>query len=254
LRQSGLRQGRHLVIQGRLCRAIAFRDVDVIQGLLPILVAFLSENDVSRYLALPSHHDPDDVTSDPEKRSHTKSIRLLLVATASASIVLATGYEAPPTFALSFSSVIFTAIGLVLFESALRDSKGDNDAGRRGLMSANGTFARRNSLQSAAHPQDPRLASWRDVAFIMTVICTLASYVTEPVMMKQAVSWQPSYRHWRGDWQGMHYSLLVQQNFWMICVNLYSNIVLSYMVSKNRFENCNNYISHWTFRIPFDSS
>ena len=186
-----------------------------------------------KHTPIPSYFNPDDspIESSPsaERGSRPSFLRLLAIITISAAAALTTPFNTPPTSALGLSSAIFTAAGLVLFESALKTTKDDTDAGSRGLMSANGTFSRRNSFGGAQKEQ--QLASLRDVAAVTALLCGIASYVIEPVISPNAMTWEPVYRQLQGDWKTLHYHRTVQQILLMIIVNVLTNILLFFMVS-----------------------
>jgi hypothetical protein len=186
---------------------------------------------LGKHFLLPAHRIVDDnvsnSSSSPEKQASVRSIGLLGIAALSATAALAVGFTTFPTSALALSSVIFAATALVLFEGALKSSKNDGDS-RRGLMSANGTFSRRSS-QSAQ--KDQQLASLRDVAVIMAIMCGVAAYLVEPPISRNAISWEPVYRQLQGDWKTLHYHRTVQQCLVMILVNTVVNSLMFYMVS-----------------------
>ena len=199
------------------------------------MVVLADHNVLSTHLGLPSYEPPvDDAASDSssivsEAKPRSGSWRILAVVTASALAALATRPgTAPPTTALGLSSVIFTAAGLVLFESSLRSSTDDGDA-RRGLMSANGTVLRRNSVHGTH--KDHQLSSLRDVALVMTALCSTAAYLCEPAITPRAITWQSSYRPLQGDWTTLHYHRLIQQCLLMVFVNVLVNILLFFMVN-----------------------
>lgn len=204
------------------------------KGFLPLLVVFLSHSDIlSKNAALPAYISADEVQSDSSssgwiKRPHTGSSRALAVATLSALVVLATRYRISSTTALGISSVLFAAVGFVLFENALKDSKDGSDTTRRGLMSANGTFMRRQSLQGAQ--REHQLACLRDVAGIMMLLGCIATYFFEPSISSSAISWQPVYRHFWGPWKSINYQRTVEQLLLTILINVLVNVLLYIMV------------------------
>jgi hypothetical protein len=205
------------------------------QGVLPLLVVLASENEFwLKSASLPSYFSPDDDspidnTPSDEKTSRPGHFRLLAVITISAAAALATRFTTTPTSTLGVSGAIFFAAGLVLFESALKTSKDDTDSGSRGLMSANGTFSRRNSMGGAQKEQ--QLASLRDVAAVTTMVCGIATYLMEPAIKSDAMTWEPLYRGLQGDWKTLHYHRTVQQVLLMTCVNAMANTLLFFMVS-----------------------
>ncbi|KAF2791010.1 glycosyltransferase family 90 protein [Melanomma pulvis-pyrius CBS 109.77] len=205
------------------------------KGLLPLLAVLVSENEFwSKHTSIPSYFTPDDSPIDSslsaERSSRPGYFRLLAVVTVSAAAALATRFTTSPTSTLGLSSVIFTATGLVLFENALKTTKDDTDSGGRGLMSANGTFSRRDSMGGAQKEQ--QLASLRDVAAVITIICGIATYLMEPVIKSDAMTWEPIYRQLPGDWKTLHYHRTVQQVLLMICVDVLANILLFFMLSQ----------------------
>jgi hypothetical protein len=143
---------------------------------------------------------------------------------------LASRFTASSTSTLGLCSAIFTAAGLVLFEGALRSTRDDTHA-RRGLMSANGTFARRGS--QGAH-REHQVASLRDVAVVMIIVCGVATYLIEPSISPHAISWEPVYRQLHGDWKTLHYHRTIQECMLMVPVSCVSNVLMFYMVSHHR--------------------
>ncbi|KAF2009190.1 glycosyltransferase family 90 protein [Aaosphaeria arxii CBS 175.79] len=198
------------------------------KGLLPLLVVLLSRSDmVLKHAGLPSYTSIDDLQSDGttslEKRQGG-SFRTLTVVTISAFAALASRYTLGTTTALSLSSVIFTATGLVLFENALKGPQEESDDGRRGLMSANGTYLRHRSLQGVQREQ--HFACLRDISVVIMVACSAGTYLFEPSINSRAISWEPVYRHFWGDWKSIHYQRTVEQCLLMILVNVLVNILL----------------------------
>ncbi|KAF2712869.1 glycosyltransferase family 90 protein [Pleomassaria siparia CBS 279.74] len=207
------------------------------KGVLSLFVVLATENGLwLKHTTLPSYFSPDPDDSPIESSSSTEEssrpgfFRILAVVTVSAAVALSTRYTTDPTSVLGLSSVIFTAAGLVLLERALKTTKDDTNTGGRGLMSANGTFSRRTSMEGAQKEQ--QLASLRDVAAVMAVICGAATYFMEPVIKSNAMTWEPVYRELRGDWKSMHYHRTVQQVLLMICVNVLANTLMFFMLSQ----------------------
>ncbi|KAF2183223.1 glycosyltransferase family 90 protein [Zopfia rhizophila CBS 207.26] len=202
------------------------------KALLPLLVVVIPENELwFKYGALPTYilfdDTPSDGSNNSEKRSPQRSFRLLTIVTISAATVLATSFSIPSTSVLGLSSVIFTAAGLVLFEGALKAPKVDSHTGRRGFVSANGTFSRRDSVEGAQKEQ--HIASLRDVAAVITVVCGLATYLMEPIT-PDSITWEPRFRELQGDWKMMHYRRTVQRCILMIFVNVLVNTLLFFML------------------------
>lgn len=205
------------------------------QGLLPLFVCLASEYGLlAKALALPSYHPAPNFTSDSttandaQSPSSAKSARLLAIATVSASIALACRYTTAPTSALGLSSVIFTAAGLVLFEQALKSSTEDSPS-RKAYMSVKGTFSRRNSHST---PKDRQIAAVRDIAFAITIVCGLATYMIEPPISRRAMTWEPVYRELAGDWKTLHFQRTVRRVVLMIFVNVFVNVLVSVVVSR----------------------
>ena len=201
------------------------------KGFLPLVVVLLSENHVlSQYLSLPAHAPADTVPESglASERSQSRSYRLLAVIVVAASIVLATSFTASPTSALGLSSVIFTVTGLVIFESASRITNNGGN-GRTGLMSANGSFSRRASDDSVQNEQ--HMTVLRDVAAAMTVACTVATFMMEPTIRPEAVTWVPLYHKLPKDWKELQQHSSVQQIVLMVVVNVIVNVLMFTMAS-----------------------
>ncbi|ORY14895.1 hypothetical protein BCR34DRAFT_672326 [Clohesyomyces aquaticus] len=201
------------------------------KAFLPLLVVFVSESELwSRHLPLPVYNSFDDSASDggasPEKRPHTKSYKLLAIATSSAAAALACRYSTSATTALGLSSVLFTAAGLVLFENALKTNRDDSDGERRGFVSANGTFSRRQSLEGAQ--REAHIAALRDVAAIMTIACGIAAFFIEP-LKPNGFTWEPVYREYAADWKTVSYHRTVQSVIWMIFVSAIVNTLFFFI-------------------------
>ncbi|KAF2463283.1 uncharacterized protein BDR25DRAFT_337944 [Lindgomyces ingoldianus] len=200
------------------------------KALLPLLVVLLSESEIwSHHFALPSYHSLDDSSDSgagSERKSHARSYRLLVIVTVAAAAALSTRYSSSPTTTLGLSSVLFAAVGLVLFESALKTSKDDNHSGRRGFVSADGTFSRPNPIEGTQ--REHHIATLRDVAAIMTILCGLAAYLVEP-MTPNGFTWEPVYRQLPGDWKAMQHRRTVQISIWMIVVDVIVNTLFFFI-------------------------
>jgi hypothetical protein len=155
--------------------------------------------------------------------------------TVSASAVLAI-YTASTTFALGLSSVLFTATGLVLFESVLRAATEDGEGSRRGLVSANGTVSRRASISNPQRVQ--RLATLRDVAIAIIVVCGIASILMESSLVATSVSWEPVYSEYAGHWRDVHNFRVLQRFLWTIPVHGLVNLLVFIMVRTTFYLNC----------------
>jgi hypothetical protein len=147
--------------------------------------------------------------------------------TVSASAVLAI-YTASTTFALGLSSAIFTATGLVLFESVLRATTEDGEGSKRGLVSANGTISRRASISNPQRVQ--WLATLRDVAIAIVVVCGIASILMESSLIATSVSWEPVYNEYAGHWRDVHNFRVLQRFLWTIPVHVLVNLLIFIMV------------------------
>lgn len=148
--------------------------------------------------------------------------------TVSASIALAV-YTVSTTSALGFSSVLFAATGLVLFEAALKGAEDDSENRTRGNESANGSFPRRGSISGARSGQS--LAALRDVAATITTVCGIASCFMEPSIIATSISWEPVYRAYDLDWTDVHNYQILQQILWMIPTKVIVNVLTFVMVS-----------------------
>lgn len=168
-------------------------------------------------------------SSSLHSRPHPPSYHLAAVATVSASVVLASRFSTSSTCVLGISSVIFTAIGLVLFGSALQSSKDDAQSSTGGFMSANGTFSRRFS--GGTPKNQHKLAALRDVAAAVAIACGVATYFMEPGLAPDTISWESVYRELPGDWKTLHHYRAVREILWMTCVQLVINLLTSVLVS-----------------------
>lgn len=174
-----------------------------------------------KQLALPTYTSIDSPEAKTnglsDANSHTGSSRLLAALTISASVVLAI-YTASPTTVIGFSSVIFAAIGLVLFEAAARDAEHDIDSTGRSSVAGSESFGRQ------------QLASTRDVAIMVATVCGIASVLMEPSITSTAITWEPVYRTYKQDWRDVHNYRILQRFLWTIPVNIIVNGFTSFMV------------------------
>lgn len=116
-----------------------------------------------------------------------------------------------------------------MFEIAVRGTKDDNEGSARGLMSADGSFSRRGSVSNSRKAQE--LAALRDVAAAITLICGLATFMIEPAVAPGAATWEPLYREFDRDWKTVHDFRTVRQVFFMIVINVASNLFMFLVVS-----------------------
>ncbi|OCL06419.1 glycosyltransferase family 90 protein [Glonium stellatum] len=161
--------------------------------------------------------------SSAEKGTHTKSFRLLTIITISAGAVLSTPFITSPTSALGLSSVLFNAAGLVLFESAIKNTKNEKNAGSRGFVSANGTFSRRNSQDGVQ--QEHYITSLRDAAAIIAISCGAAAYLMEG-FRTDVLAWDPEIAKLEGNWKLVQNHRMIEQCVLMILVRTLESILL----------------------------
>jgi hypothetical protein len=178
------------------------RVLTVSQALLPLITALISHSELAQHLPILETPAQETKTSGA-KTSGPESYWLLAVLTVSASVTLAI-YTIPTTFALGLSSVIFTAAGLVTFESTIRASTG------------------------GAQPQ--RFAALRDVAVAITVVCGVASLLIESSLTASTISWEPVYREYNQEWRDVHSFRTLQRFLWMIPVQAVLNVLTFFMV------------------------
>lgn len=198
------------------------------KALLPGLIFLLLETEFwPRTGALPNFFPLDghsvENNSSVEKGTHTGSSRLLIIVTLSAGAVLSTPFITSPTSALGFSSAFFTAAELVLFENAIKHTKDEKNAGSRGLVSANGTFSRRNSLDGAQ--QEHYITSLRDVAAVITISCSAAAFFMEG-FRADVLTWGPEIAKLEGDWKLVQNHRMIKQCVLMILVGTLEKILL----------------------------
>ncbi|KAF1938575.1 hypothetical protein EJ02DRAFT_410175 [Clathrospora elynae] len=204
------------------------------KALLPFFTGIISESQLfSKHLALPTYTILDgpaaETKSASEAHSHAEPYWIVAVLTVAASAALSV-YTASTTFALGLSSVIFAAAGLVLFESTIRGATEDNEGGKRGLVSANGSISRRASISGAR--REHQLAALRDVAAAMTVVCAIASSLMESSPTASSITWEPVYREYDQNWRDVHNYRILQRFLWMIPVNTVVNILTFIMLSQ----------------------
>jgi hypothetical protein len=195
-----------------------------------LLAVVASETDVlSKHLALPTHASSTDPSrpskegaAATEQQTHSPSFRILAVITLSASLALSTGFTASPTFALGLSSVIFAAVGFVLFEHALKSSSSDDDTFHKPSQAPTNSSFPRSGLSD--WPTNRRqLAVLRDVAAVVAVVCGLAAYLMEPRITSSTISWDPVYRFGGGSIRTVRHYKTVQLVLVLILVNALIN-------------------------------
>lgn len=238
MRKGNMRQGGHVVDEGTCDAENQCTDADNAQGLLPLLVVLLSETDVlSKHIALPTHASP---TSPPkesaaatEQHFQSPSFRVLAVITVSASLALSTGFTTSPTFALGVSSVIFAAVGFVLFEQALRMSNDDGTFYKSPQISANGSPSRSGGPSDGSIRRQ-QLVVFRDVAVVMAAVCGLAAYFMEPRITSSIVSWEPIYRFGGGSVKTVRHYKTVQLVLVLVLVNTLIN-AMTFLIVRLSF-------------------
>jgi hypothetical protein len=204
----------------------------ICQSLIPLLVVLVSSNELlPKLTALPIYGAHDDAAKEPynssDTQSHAGSFRILAVATLSAGAVLAV-YSVPATSALGVSSAIFTATGLVLFGKATKNIEDDDTNDTHDYMPANG--APSGSGPSNGTPKGQQLATLRDVAATMAIVCGLASILVEP-SANNTISWQPVYRHYNRDWRTVHDFRILRRTLFMVPTNVLFNVLMCTIVS-----------------------
>ncbi|KAF2199269.1 hypothetical protein GQ43DRAFT_482607 [Delitschia confertaspora ATCC 74209] len=200
------------------------------KALIPLLVSLIPDNGLwAIYNALPSTLSYDDGASDSnsEKGLPRKPIGLLTIMTVSANIAIGIPYTASSTLVLGLCSALLTATGLILFDGAIRSRKDESHGGRRGFMSANGTFSRRLSTGQENH----HLTALRDVAGAMTIVCGIATYFMESTR-PDALTWGPEFREFPGNWKEIQYPRMVRLCIFMIVAGVVKNITIFVMLFK----------------------
>ncbi|OAG06360.1 uncharacterized protein CC84DRAFT_1120220 [Paraphaeosphaeria sporulosa] len=205
------------------------------KGLLPLLVVLLSEIDVlPAHLALPTHASPTSPSKESapttEQHIQSPSFRLLSIATLSASLVLSTGFTASPTFALGVSSVIFAAVGFVLFDQALRTPSDGGTFHKSPQITADGSLSRAGTSDGPTKKQ--QLAVLRDLALVMALACGLAAYLMEPRITSSTISWEPVYRFGGGSVKTVRHYKTVKLVLVLILVNVLVNGMTFLILSR----------------------
>ena len=146
------------------------------------------------------------------------------------------------TFVIGLSSAIFAAAGLVILESTIRATGEDGDGSRRGLVSANGSIARRTSVSGTQRTQ--RLAALRDVAMATAAVCGTACLLMEPSLTASSISWEPVYSQYDREWRDVHNFRILQRFLWMLPVNAIVNLLTFIMVRTCHFR-----LSLWMLQL-----
>ena len=206
-----------------------------VQGLLPLLVVLLSDCDLlARHLSLPTHtrpaHGDKEGAAAGEQHSQAPSFRVLGALTLSAGFALATPFAAAPVVALGISSGMFAAVGLVLFEHAVRSSASDENSHKISQTAGNGASRER---MDDAPTRAQQLVVLRDVALVMALVCGLAAYLMEPRITSDMVSWEPIYRFGETSMKAVRHYRTVQLVGVFVVVNVFINGLTFFMVSHS---------------------
>ncbi|CAA9958989.1 CAP10 domain containing protein [Pyrenophora teres f. maculata] len=204
------------------------------KAFLPFFAVLFSESDLlAKHLALPTYAVPDSPAGDSkttsERRNYTDSYGTLAVLTVTASAALGI-YTLSSTFVIGLSSAIFAAAGLVILESTIRTTGEDGEGNRRGLVSANGSIARRASVSITQRTQ--RLAVLRDVAMATAAVCGAACLLMEPSLTASSISWEPVYSQYNREWRDVHNFRILQRFLWMLPVTAIVNLLTFIMIFK----------------------
>jgi hypothetical protein len=195
------------------------------------VVLFSTHDVLPKLAALPMHDDHDGTTKEPhataDAPSYAGSFRLLVAVTVSSSAVLAV-YSVPTTTALGTSSAIFAAIGLVLFERAVRGIEDEDLSATHGSMPATG--AQLGWTAAGEPPKEQQLAALRDIATALATICGLISVLMEP-SITSAVSRGPSTNKYDQGGTKVNDVMTMQRIFWMLPVNVLANALMYIIVS-----------------------
>ncbi|KAJ4360964.1 uncharacterized protein N0V89_001533 [Didymosphaeria variabile] len=199
------------------------------KGLLPLLAVFLSgRGGLFKHLALPTHASSTNPAKESaaatEQQTQSPSVRILAVITLSASLALVTGFTASSTFALGISSVIFAAVGFVLFESALKSSSDDETFLESSQVPINRNLMRPGSGNGLIRRE--QFVVLRDVAVVMALVCGLAAYLMEPPITSSTISWEPVYRFGGDSVKTVRHYQTVQLVLVLILVNTLLNALI----------------------------
>jgi len=113
----------------------------------------------------------------------------------------------------------------VLFETAVWSVEDDGKSFAR----ISGPLSRRGSLNAPTKEQ--QLAALRDTAAVLTIVCGVVSWLTEPSIYN-VISWEPVYNEFSQNWRTVSDYRLHQQILWMIPVNISLNILVFFIVSE----------------------
>jgi hypothetical protein len=134
----------------------------------------------------------------------------------------------PTTTALGTSSAVFTAIGLVLFERAVRGIEDEDINVTHSSMPATGAQIGRNGAGGPSKEQ--QLAALRDIATALATICGLTSILMEPSITR-ATSQGASIKNYDHGWTKTYHVMIMQRIFWMLPVNILAN-ALTYIIVR----------------------
>lgn len=200
--------------------------------MLPLLVVLLTDNELlSKHLSLPTHtrssHGPkEDAAADEQAQS--PSFRVLAALTLSAGFALATSFAASPVIALGISSVMFAAVGFVLFEHAVKSSANDENTHKPSQTTNNASREKGDDAPTRAQ----QFVVLRDVALVMALVCGLAAYLMEPRISSDMVSWEPVYRFGETSMTAVRRYRTVRLVGAFVVVNVFINGLTFLMVSR----------------------
>lgn len=192
------------------------------QSLVPLLVVLFSGSDLAAcFVTLPTAHAHDEGSRDAHPAGSYKAVGALTVSAGAVLVI----YSTFTTTALGLSSAIFTAIGLVILEAAVKRGRPDNRSGNNtlGLVATNGTLSPRDFKSSSA-AEAQRLAALRDFGAALAILCAVSSWCAEPAM-RSALSWDPYRNINRGGFEAVLPAL------WVVPTMVLSYILFSFTVS-----------------------
>ena len=166
----------------------------------------------------------------------------------SATAVLAI-YTSPTTSMLGLSSVIFTAVGLLLFERATGSTDDEVGNGTYNYVSANGSLARSNA--SSGPPREQQVAALRDIAAALMTLCGIASILTEPTI-RDGIIWESVYKRTEHDSAASHDYQILWRILWMVLVHVITNFLLFLLVGRPLSFTCTSFLREYRNRwSPF---
>ncbi|KAL5115402.1 hypothetical protein ACEQ8H_006702 [Pleosporales sp. CAS-2024a] len=189
------------------------------KGFLPLLVVLTSNGTLPTLAWLPTHDPHDDAAKELHDQSDAHSPNmsplLLFLITGSATAALLV-YTLPATIVLGLSSVVFTALGLLLLERAIRSGEHDDTNGVYDAVPTSVSLPVRVRPYGIATGQ--QLSTLRDLAAVLAVVSAVASISTEPSVY--SMYREPASRKHQQHWTKGYDSLVLQRIIWMIPVNI----------------------------------